>query len=31
MKDILKILKSLENSGIILKGVSETIEDEAKE
>ena len=31
MKDILKIVKSLENSGILLKGVSETIENEAKE
>ena len=31
MKDILKIVKSLEDSGIILKGVSETITDEAKE
>ena len=31
MKDILKIVKSLEDSGIPLKGVSETIKDEAKE
>ena len=31
MKDILKIVKSLEDSGILLKGVSETIKDEAKE
>ena len=31
MKDILKIVKSLENSGLLLKGVSETIKDEAKE
>ena len=30
MKDILKIVKSLEDSGIPLKGVSET-KDEAKE
>ena len=31
MKDILPIVKSLENSRILLKGVSETIKDEAKE
>ena len=31
MKDILKIVKSLEDSGILLKGVSETIKDEAIE
>ena len=31
MKDILKIAKSLENSGLLLKGVSETITTEAKE
>ena len=31
MKDILKIVKSLEDSGILLKGVSETIKDEAKD
>ena len=31
MKDILKIVKSLEDSGILLKGVSETIKDQAKE
>ena len=31
MKDILKIVKSLEDSGILLKGISETIKDEAKE
>ena len=30
MNDILKIVKSLENSGILLKGVSETIQHEAK-
>ena len=29
--DILKIVKSLENSGVLLKGVSETIVNEAKE
>ena len=31
MNDILKIAKSLENSGLLLKGVSETIQNEAKE
>ena len=31
MADILKITKSLEDSGILLKGVSETIKNEAKE
>ena len=31
MDDILKIAKSLENSGVLLKGVSETIQHEAKE
>ena len=31
MGDILKIVKSLEDSGILLKGVSETIQNEAKE
>ena len=31
MKDILQIVQSLENSRIFLKGVSETIKDEAKE
>ena len=31
MGDILKIVKSLENSGLLLKGVSETIQHEAKE
>ena len=31
MKDILKIVKSLKDSAIQLKGVSETIKDEAKE
>ena len=28
---ILKIVKSLENSGLLLEGVSETIKNEAKE
>ena len=31
MKDILKIVQSLEDFGILLKGVSETIKDETKE
>ena len=31
MDDILKIVKSLENSGVLSKGVSETIQHEAKE
>ena len=31
MDYILKIVKSLENSGVLLKGVSETIQHEAKE
>ena len=31
MNDILKIFKSLEDSGVLLKRVSETIKNEAKE
>ena len=31
MDDILKIIKSLKDSGVLLKGVSETIQHEAKE
>ena len=31
MDDILKIVKSLENSGVLLKAVSKTIQHEAKE
>ena len=31
MKDIMKITEALENSGILLKGVSKTIENETKE
>ena len=31
MEDILKLVKSLEDSGILLKGVSKTIKNEAKE
>ena len=30
MDDILKIVKSLEDSGVLLKGVSETIQNDAK-
>ena len=31
MNDIMKVIKSLENSGILLKGVTKTIENETKE
>ena len=31
MKDLIEIVKSLEDSGLLLKGVSETIRNEAKE
>ena len=31
MEDIIKIVKSLEDSGLLLKGVSGTIQNEAKE
>ena len=31
MESIIKIVKSLEYSGLLLKGVSETIQNEAKE
>ena len=31
MNDIIKIIKALENSDILLKGVSKTIKDETKE
>ena len=31
MNDIMKIIKALENSGILLKGVSKTIKNETKE
>ena len=31
MKDIVKIIKALENSGILLKGVSKKIKNETKE
>ena len=30
MEDIIKIVKSLEDSGLLLKGVSEKIQNEAK-
>ena len=30
MKDIMKIIEALENSGILLKGISKTIENETK-
>ena len=31
MKDIIEIVKSFEDSGLLLKGVSRTIQNEAKE
>ena len=31
IKDIIEIVKSLEDSGLLLKGVSETIQNESKE
>ena len=31
MNDIMKIVKSLEESGLLIKGVSQTIKNEAKE
>ena len=31
MKDIIKIVKSLKDSGLLLKGVSKTVQNEAKE
>ena len=31
MKDIIKTVKSLENFGLLLKEVSETVQNEAKE
>ena len=31
MEDIIKIVKSLEDSDLLIKGVSETIQNEAKE
>ena len=31
MEDIMKIVKSLEESGLLIKGISETIKNEAKQ
>ena len=31
INDIMKVIKSLEESGLLIKGVSETIKNEAKE
>ena len=31
MNDIMKIIKSLEDTGLLMKGISETIENETKE
>ena len=31
MNDLMKIVKSIEESGLLIKGVSETIQNEAKE
>ena len=31
MKDIIKIVKSLEDSGLLLKGVTEAVQNEVKE
>ena len=31
MEDIIKIVKSFEDSGLLIKGVSETIQNEVKE
>ena len=31
MEDIMKIVKSFEESGLLIKGISETIENKAKE
>ena len=31
MEDIIKIVKSLEDSGLLLKGVTEAVQDEVKE
>ena len=31
MEDIIKIVKSLEGSGLLLKGVTETVQNEVKE
>ena len=31
MKDIMKIVKAIEDFGLVIKGISETIQSEAKE
>ena len=31
MEEIIKIIKSLENSGLLLKGATETVQNEVKE
>ena len=31
MEDVMKMIKSLEESGLLIKGISETIKNEAKE
>ena len=31
MKDLIKIVKSLEDSGLLLKGVTESVQNEVKE
>ena len=31
MEDIMKVVKSLEESGLLIKGITETIQNEAKE
>ena len=31
MKEIIKIVKSCEDSGLLLKGISETVQNEARE
>ena len=31
MEDIIKMVKSLDNSGLLLKGVTETVQNEVKE
>ena len=31
MEDIIKIVKYLEDSGLLLKGISETVQNEARE
>ena len=31
MEDIIKIVKHLEDSGLLLKGISETVQNEARE